>query len=257
MLTTSCGRELLLQLANRRRSRFGQPEQLGPGHDARLLLVQRPIRCRDQETSRRSHCLARAIPLFSRSTQIAEDLQIVAVLVAMGQREGFGVRLLQRVFELAASVSGIDSDEHHAEPRGRELQQHPFGAVARPDGQVIALANPEPHEAEATRPTSAQTVPSSLAIRGRQKRWHPDPGQRLAVRATPVRWSFLQPRVAANSSCIDPPRVTARAPHRPPVNTLSRQFPRQNGCARLSALSHPFYSRPIAVTRPKGRSALV
>jgi hypothetical protein len=82
--------------------------------------------------------------------QVAADLvdhrPVVGGLERGRRDQRAAAGLAQRVGELARPVRRVDVDEDDPELRGRELGDHPLGAVRRPDAGAVALDQPEAGE---------------------------------------------------------------------------------------------------------------
>src|SRR5205807_1324984 len=60
--------------------------------------------------------------------------------------EGDAARLVEGVFELGQSISRVDVDENEPGFCSRELGDHPFGIVRRPDADPVAALEPQREE---------------------------------------------------------------------------------------------------------------
>ena len=75
--------------------------------------------------------------------QLAQHGDIVAGLERLGGDQRLAADLVERVFELGQAIGRIDVDEDQAGLGGRELGDHPFGIVRRPDADAVAGRKPE------------------------------------------------------------------------------------------------------------------
>jgi hypothetical protein len=65
---------------------------------------------------------------------------------AADQDQGLGIGLLHQVFQLEGAVGRVDGHHDGAELGGAELGVEPLGDVVGPDGDLVALLDPEGHE---------------------------------------------------------------------------------------------------------------
>ena len=79
--------------------------------------------------------------------ELAQHRQVVRRLEARGADQRPDAREVQRVFELARAVGGVDGDEDRADPGGGELGEQPLGPVRRPDPDPLAADDAEPSQA--------------------------------------------------------------------------------------------------------------
>ena len=71
--------------------------------------------------------------------ELVHHRDVVAVAVAVGERQRRDVGLREEIIRLVALVRGVDGDQHHADLRRREDEGVPVGDVRRPDAEVIAF----------------------------------------------------------------------------------------------------------------------
>ncbi len=75
--------------------------------------------------------------------QFAQHRVVIAGLELRGGHKGDAARLVERVFELRQPIGGVDVDENEPGFCSRELGDHPFGVVRRPDADTIAPPEPQ------------------------------------------------------------------------------------------------------------------
>ena len=76
----------------------------------------------------------------------AEERQLIDVAGTLAQEERGRIRVLEDEREIVGAAQGIDRDQHGADLRGRELDEHPLRPVRRPERDVVAALDPEPDE---------------------------------------------------------------------------------------------------------------
>src|SRR5438552_3358188 len=76
----------------------------------------------------------------------AEERQLIDVAGTLAQEERGRIRVLEDEREIVGAAQGIDRDQHCADLRGRELDEHPLRPVRRPERDVVAALDPEPDE---------------------------------------------------------------------------------------------------------------
>ena len=74
----------------------------------------------------------------SSGDKLAQHADIVRGLEALGEDERLAADFVERVFELGDAIGGIDVDEDEPGLCGRELREHPFAVVGRPDADAVA-----------------------------------------------------------------------------------------------------------------------
>ncbi len=74
---------------------------------------------------------------------IAQNREVIAGLEPRRQDERLASHLGERVFEFGAAIGRVDVDQDQSRPGGRELRQHPLGAVRRPDADSLACFKAE------------------------------------------------------------------------------------------------------------------
>ena len=92
--------------------------------------------------------------------QLAHDLLIVGIAVALDHHQGVGVGLAQQVLGLVDLVGGVHRHEHRADLRGGPEGEEPLGHVGGPDGHLAAGAHAQAHQ----RPGELVHVVPELAV---------------------------------------------------------------------------------------------
>ena len=104
---------------------------------------------------------------------LGQHREIVGLLEPSIRNKATASHLLQHVFQLERPIGRIDRHQHGADSRGGELQHHPLGHVRRPDGHMLAAANPERQQArEPRRRPVRQTVATRAACSIAERRAH-------------------------------------------------------------------------------------
>ena len=123
-----------------------------PGRAGRVLDVDRLVEVELGLARRERRCVVAAareelVPLGAEQDALRvapgashgrDELDVVGVLEPGREDQDGAAGLVQRVLELVAPVRRVDVDEDRADLRGRELHDHPLGAVRRPDPDPVA-----------------------------------------------------------------------------------------------------------------------
>ena len=68
---------------------------------------------------------------------------VIAGLELRRGHQGDAFRLVEGVFELGQPIGRVDVDENEPGFCSRELRDHPFGGVRRPDADTVAPPEPQ------------------------------------------------------------------------------------------------------------------
>ena len=120
---------------------------------ARVLDVDRVVGIERRRVRLRAVALEQRVPLGRAEQhdalelrQVAADLLdhrgVVAGLEGARGDQHAAARLAQRVLELGRAVRRVDVDEDDPRLGGGELDEHPLGAVGRPDADPVPLLEP-------------------------------------------------------------------------------------------------------------------
>ncbi len=77
------------------------------------------------------------------AADLAEHPRVVARLVPNLREQDGDPALLEHVGDFARAVRRIDVDQDRADLRRRELRDHPFDVVRRPDPDAVAVLDAE------------------------------------------------------------------------------------------------------------------
>ncbi len=69
--------------------------------------------------------------------------EIIAGFKTVGADERFNAHFVQRIFQLAEPIGGIDVDLDDAHYRRGELCDDPFGAIGRPHSDAVTWPQPQ------------------------------------------------------------------------------------------------------------------
>ena len=75
--------------------------------------------------------------------EVAEHFDVIRCLERGREDDGAATDLVDRIFELGATIGGVDIDQNETCLGGRVLRQQPFDIVLRPDGDTVALLEPQ------------------------------------------------------------------------------------------------------------------
>ena len=118
-------------------TRRGERAELGVGHEAGRQVVVAPMKMR--------RCERRDLPRGRADG--GELVDVVHVAKAADRDERGRLALPQQVVDVARAQRRVGGDENRADLRERELQDHPFGHVGRPQHDALALLDAERHQA--------------------------------------------------------------------------------------------------------------
>ena len=123
----------------------GRRQQRVEVQHARRRLAAEPDHVAQLRQPGRGEGPGSAVPQFRH--HVEGDGEVIAGLEGRREDQGCASHLVEHVFEFRAPVGRIDVDHDQSGARGRELHQHPFRAVLRPDADAVAGTQAEPQQA--------------------------------------------------------------------------------------------------------------
>ena len=113
----------------------GHGQNLGHGIHAAMLLRAQETDAPQMRQAREAEPVAALVAQLGG--QSVERVDVIMVAQAVHDEDVLALRLVEQVFELVFAIVGVDRDQDGPDLGRGELQGHPVGHVAGPDGHLF------------------------------------------------------------------------------------------------------------------------